>query len=53
MRYPISNSDVIESSETIEQHITAINRELDKAKPRDSILLPLMRSTYGQEDYLY
>lgn len=47
-RYPMGN-DVppAESDETIQQHKKAISKELDKAKPRDSVLLPLMRSTYG------
>ena len=49
MQYPISNSDVTESSETVEQHINVISKELDKAKPRDSILLPLIWSTYGHQ----
>lgn len=29
-------------------HNKAIKVELAKAKPRDSVLLPLMRSTYGE-----
>ena len=32
---------------SLELHNKAIGAELAKAKPRDSVLLPLMRSTYG------
>ena len=30
------------------QHNNAISTELKKSKPRDSILLPLFKSTYGE-----
>ncbi len=49
-RYPISSDfDVppVESQETMQQHMKAISKELEKKKPRDSVLLPLMRSTYA------
>ena len=47
-RYPIQcNSDVVEDGETTEEHKRAIASELSKAKPRDSVLLPLMKSTFG------
>lgn len=48
-RYPVGgNSSLeIENSETIAQHEKAIANELLKAKPRDSIILPLMKSTFG------
>ncbi len=50
-RYPISSDfDVppVESQETM-QHIImkAISKELEEKKPRDSVLLPLMLSTYA------
>ena len=35
-RYPVSSN------------LKAICNELSKAKPRDSVLLPLMKSTYGE-----
>lgn len=46
-RYPINTiSDEVEDYETIGQHKKALATELSKAKPRDSVLLPLMRSTF-------
>ena len=46
-RYPVSSSETSENTESLELHNKAIGAELAKAKPRDSVLLPLMRSTYG------
>lgn len=48
-RYPISNDvPAVECEETLKQHERGISKELAKAKPRDSVLLPLLRSTYAQ-----
>lgn len=50
-RYPVNSntpSDLSENAETLEVHNKAIEAELAKAKPRDNVLLPLMRSTYGE-----
>ena len=50
-RYPVSSNtfpDTSENAESLELHNKAIGTELSKAKPRDSVLLPLMRSTYGE-----
>lgn len=48
-RYPVnSNIPGAETDETLQKHVKGITSELAKAKPRDSVLLPLMRSTYGQ-----
>ena len=33
---------------TLNQHKAAIVNELSKSKPRDTVLLPLMRSTFGE-----
>lgn len=44
-RYP-TGAQFPEDSASIESHLSAITTELAKAKPRDSILLPLMKSTY-------
>ena len=33
---------------SLEKHKKAIDTELGKAKPRESVLLPLMKSTYGE-----
>lgn len=47
-RYPIQcNTDVVEGGETTEEHKRAMVSELSKAKPRESVLLPLMKSTFG------
>jgi len=48
LRYPMTNQLECEDSESLEQHRQAISKELEKAKPRDSVLLPLLRSTYGE-----
>ena len=32
----------------MEEHKKVIDTELGKAKPRESVLLPLMKSTYGE-----
>ena len=48
-RYPIVSTDVdIEDPSTLSKHQSAIAEELDKAKPRDTVLLPLLNSTYGE-----
>ena len=33
---------------SMEQHKKAINEEVKKAKPRDAVLLPLMKSTFSE-----
>ena len=38
--------DTSEHAESLELHNKAIGAELAKAKPRDSVLLPLMRREY-------
>lgn len=48
-RYPVNDSTLgTENSESLEQHNNAILTELKKAKPRDNVLLPLVKSTYGE-----
>ena len=49
-RYPVSSSSVVcfENSESLEQHTKAISNELSKLKPRDTVLLPLIKSTYNE-----
>ena len=50
-RYPVSSNDTLdmtEDADTLEQHRKAIANELAKAKPRDAVLLPLLKSTYGE-----
>ena len=51
--YPIIH-DVpsTEADEKKQQHINGIYKELDKAKPCDSVLLPQMKSTLVPADYL-
>jgi hypothetical protein len=38
----------IEDPSTIDRHQAAITEELAKSKPRDTVLLPLMKNTYGE-----
>lgn len=45
-RYPIGGSRKQEDSTSFEQHLTALSLEMMKAKPRDSVILPLMKVTY-------
>ena len=49
-RYPVVDASLNserEDEDTMERHKKAISSELMKAKPRDAVLLPLMKSTYG------
>lgn len=48
-RYPMhcDSNDDVEDRKTMKEHKKAIASELLKTKPRDSILLPLMKSTFG------
>ena len=49
--YPVSSkasTDTSENAESLAIHLKALCTELSKAKPRDGVLLPLMRSTYGE-----
>ena len=43
-RYPVMMSA---ADETLQQHHKAIEEELTKPKPRDRVLLPLMKSTFA------
>ena len=47
-RYPATtgNSHSSIDSEAIEQHHKAITEEMTRAKPRERLLLPLMKSTF-------
>lgn len=50
-RYPVNSGGsacVAEDADSLEEHKKAIGTELGKAKPRDSVLLPLMKSTYAE-----
>ena len=38
----------IKDPSTIKKHQAAITEELAKAKPRDTVLLPLLKTTYGE-----
>lgn len=49
-RYPVA-TDIFDSlpsedHESLEQHKKALTKEMDKQRPRDTILLQLMKSTY-------
>ena len=39
---------VAEDCDSLEVHMKAISDELAKSKPRDSVLLPLFKSTYHE-----
>lgn len=46
-RYPAAEKDdTLVDEETLEIHLKAIEDEMKKAKPRDRVLLPLMKSTF-------
>ena len=47
-RYPVTMSAAQSAidDETLRQHYKAIEEELTKPKPRDRVLLPLMKSTF-------
>ena len=47
-RYPVNNTAFVtnENLESIQQHNKALAIELSKNNPRDSVLLPLMKSTF-------
>ena len=47
-RYPVSTSPAlsIPDTESLGQHEKAIATELTKSKPRETVLLPLIKSTY-------
>ena len=48
-RYPVTvcHSEPSDDVETMKQHSKAICNEMKKAKPRDRVLLPLMKSTFS------
>ena len=45
-RYPIGVTWPQEDGVSFDQHMRAIAAEMNKAKPRDTVILPLMKSTY-------
>ena len=49
-RYPIGSAGAshLGDGESLEQHKKAITTELAKAKPRDNVLLPLLKLTYEE-----
>lgn len=46
-RYPSTSLDSV-NIETMQQHLKAIGTELSKSRPRDVVLLPLMKSTFSE-----
>ena len=46
-RYPISSYELGDSA-TIDRHKKAISDELSKGRPRDTLLLPLLKTTFGE-----
>ena len=51
-RYPVTIGSETTDIETLEQHQKAMEEEMQRAKPRDRVLLPLMKSTF-QSRWLY
>lgn len=51
-RYPVTIGSEFPDFDTLEQHQKAIDEEMGKSKPRDKVLLPLMKSTF-QSRWLY
>ena len=49
-RYPVQSNASLsnEDPESLESHKKAIEDELTKAKPRDTVLLPLLKLTYSE-----
>jgi hypothetical protein len=46
-RYPIkSNDELPEDNSSVCKHLEAVDAEMQKKKPRDSVLLPLFKSTF-------
>ena len=46
-RYPVSSYNLSDPA-TMERHKKGISDELEKARPRDALLLPLLRATFGE-----
>lgn len=46
-RYPVSSYNLSDPA-TAERHKKGISDELEKARPRDAMLLPLLRATFGE-----
>lgn len=45
-RYPVSSYELSDAA-TMERHVKAILDEMSKGRPRDTLLLPLLKSTFG------
>ena len=45
-RYPVTVSSEVVDMETMEQHHKAMEEERERSKPRDRILLPLMKAIF-------
>ena len=45
-RYPVMPQASLEDTESIAQHKKAMSEEMAKVKPRESIVLPLMKMSY-------
>lgn len=47
-RYPVKvNADIVDDDQSFERHSKAMKEEMEKARPRDTLLLPLMKSTFS------
>ena len=43
----LPQQEMTENAEILQEHMRSLALELDRSKPRDSILLPLMKSAYA------
>ena len=41
------HEDTIEDEESVQQHISSMTAEMSKKRPRDHVVLPLLKSTYS------
>ena len=47
-RYPVKvNADIVDDNQCFERHSNAMKEEMEKARPRDILLLPLMKLTFS------
>ena len=47
-RYPMTSGSDMADPETLEQNYQAIEEEMKKLRPRDRVLLPLMKATFPE-----
>ena len=48
----MSSPNLIEDPSSVQVHLKGIEEELKRSKPRESVLLPLFRSTFGERMFV-